>query len=179
MKLLGNSLTSLELVLLINVLITNAKRLEEYDVYKDILKNYNSKVRPADLVNISMSFSLKQIVSIDEKNQLMTSSSYLGLEWNDTRLTWNSSDYSNVTEILVPTNQLWIIDLFVVNIGDANGYVNIASQSLSVIQNTGLIYVIFSLTNLKTRCSLDIKHYPFDMQTCPVIINIFQNLLLG
>jgi len=57
---------------------------------------YN-KVRPIDLenpsgpINIYMALSLRQIISLDEKNQILTSSFYLMILWSDPRLSWNPS----------------------------------------------------------------------------------------
>ena len=149
---------------------SNSENKEEYEIFTQIItaKNYSSKVRPADTVGISISLSLKQIVSIDEKNQIMTSSSILQLWWEDSRLTWDPSNYSNVSEILVPISTLWVPDFFVINTADTNGFIPIQSQSLALVDNDGWVYMVFSLTNLKTRCSINIKTFPFDTQSCSV-----------
>jgi nicotinic acetylcholine receptor beta-4 len=142
--------------------------LSEYQIFDSITEDYNSKIRPSPKVDIRISMSLKQIMTIDEKNQIMTSSSSLSLQWKDARLAWPSSDFNNVSEILVPTSKLWTPDMFVINTADNRGYIPIASQSLALIQDDGWIYVVFSLANLKTRCDMKIKAYPFDTQTCSV-----------
>jgi hypothetical protein len=42
---------------------------------------------------------MRQIISIDEKNQIMTSSFYLACQWQDGRLKWTpSSILGNLTE---------------------------------------------------------------------------------
>ena len=140
----------------------------QFRIFKYVMNDYNKNVRPDDQVELMPVFSLKQVVSIDEKNQIMTSNSYVGLLWADNRLRWNSSDYNGVTEIFIPTNLLWMIDLFVINTAEANGYVNVPPQSLAYVNNEGYIYVVFSLASLKTRCQINVKYYPFDTQTCSV-----------
>ena len=145
------------------------ENLDDYNVYTNVTSNYNPKIRPNTTVQITMSMSLKQIVSIDEKNQIMTSSSLLSLQWNDTRLSWKPIYFNNATEILIPTNQLWTPDLFVINTADSNGFIQISSQSLALVDYNGFVYVVFSLTNLKTRCNINIRSYPFDTQMCSVI----------
>ena len=142
---------------------------DQYNIFMNITKNYNKNVRPKDSVEVTPSFSLKQVVSIDEKNQIMTSNSYMGLSWQDERLTWNPHDFNEVNDTLIPTSLLWIIDLFVINTADSNGYVSIPSSSLASVDFNGSIYVVFSLTSLKTRCKMNVKYYPFDSQTCSVI----------
>ena len=142
---------------------------DQYNIFMNITKNYNKNVRPKDYVVVTPAFSLKQVVSIDEKNQIMTSNSYMGLYWQDERLTWNPNDFNGVTDTLIPTNLLWIIDLFVINTAESNGYVPISSSSMASVDSEGNIYVVFSLTSLKTRCKMNVKYYPFDSQACSVI----------
>ena len=43
----------------------------------------------------------------------MTSSSYLTLVWNDTRLSWNPTKYNNTTDLNVPAKNIWIPDIAV------------------------------------------------------------------
>ena len=144
------------------------KNVDQFNIYTKILNGYNKNIRPDEFVNIQAAFSLKQIVTIDEKNQIMTSNSYLGLTWTDQRLTWNASDYNGVDNILIATDLLWVVDLFVINTAETNGYIPIPSQSLSRVQSNGQVYAAFSLTSLKTRCKLNAKYFPFDTQNCSV-----------
>ena len=156
--------------------INPRENLDDYNVYMNVTTVYNSKIRPNTTVLITMSMSLKQIVSIDEKNQIMTSNSLLSLQWTDTRLSWDPKNYNNASEILIPVNKLWTPDLFVINTADSNGYIQVSSQSLALVDFTGYIFVVFSLTNLKTRCDIDIRTYPSDTQKCQVNSFIFYNL---
>ena len=161
------------LIFSIKVIFSESNTTDEnYNIYNDLLlSGYNPKMRPSNFVYIKVSFSLKQIVSIDEKNQIMTSNSYVAIEWIDPRLIWNPLDYGNITKCLAPASSLWIVDLFVINSASAaGGYINIPSQVLALLRNDGLVYVILSLTNLQTRCKIDVKHYPFDTQKCSVIV---------
>ena len=152
-----------------HVLSSNVQEnLDDYNVYMNVTTGYNSKIRPNTTVLTTMSISLKQIVSIDEKNRLMISNSLLSLQWTDTRLSWNPKNFNNASEILIPTTQLWTPDLFVTNTADSNGYIQVSSQSLALVDFTGYVYVVFSLTNIRTRCDIDIRNYPFDTQTCSV-----------
>ena len=149
----------------------------EYTVFSLITKNYNAKIRPTNVVDITLSLSLKQLVSIDEKNQIMTSSSTLALFWIDSRLSWDKNAFNGVDEIIIPTSSVWMQDLYVINSADMNGYVSMPSQSLALVQYTGEIYTVFSLTNLRTRCTINIKTYPFDTQECNVWFLIVKNVI--
>ena len=153
------------------ILGTNTqKSLDQFNIYANITKNYNKNIRPSDTITIYIKLALKQIVSIDEKNQIMTSNSYVGMTWEDSRLSWNPADFNNVYNILMPTSMLWTIDLFTINTANTNGYVAMPSQSLASVSSDGIVYLAFSMTSLKTRCKVNIKYYPFDTQTCSVIV---------
>ena len=142
--------------------------LDEFNIFMNITKNYNKNIRPASQVGFGAQFSLKQIMAIDEKNQIMTSNSYLGLKWTDNRLMWNPTYFNNLTGIYMPANLLWTVDMFVINTADTNGYITMPSQSLAYVSFDGVVYVVLSLTSLKTRCKISIKYYPFDTQNCSV-----------
>ena len=47
------------------------------DIIALITKKYNKLVRPVANLNLSLRISMRQLISIDEKNQIMTSSFYL------------------------------------------------------------------------------------------------------
>lgn len=159
---------------LLNIIVINAidKNIEEYELYKHLIniKLYNSKIRPNTPADVFMTMYLKQIISIEEKNQIMTSSSVLAVQWTDLRLAWNSSDWNDVIEILVPTNVIWAPDLFITNTGESSGYIPILPQSLALVSQSGVVYVVYSLTNQKTRCPINIRSYPFDTQHCSINI---------
>ncbi len=75
---------------------------------------YNPKVRPFTLVDIDIGISYRQLVSIDEKLGIMTSTFYLTLQWIDYRLQWDSTDPSlgNLTEIVLPATMVQSIYKF-------------------------------------------------------------------
>jgi hypothetical protein len=80
-----------------------------------LIKNktlYNAKARPTGVRNLNNNidnktgaliiytkFSLKQLIQIDERNQIMVTSFFLMISWNDPRLSWNPLNYSNTTTL--------------------------------------------------------------------------------
>ena len=86
-------------------------------IMTEIINQYDKSIRPADRVNLVLKISLRQIISVDEKNQIMTSSLYLTTKWTDPRLDWDASNFNGVDNILIPAKTLWLPDLFVINTG--------------------------------------------------------------
>lgn len=127
-------------------------------IRKQILgSEYDRTIRPSDQVNVSVQISLKQIVNIDEKNQIMTTSSYLFLQWYDPRLTWTKSDFNNLELISIPAKQIWLPDLFVTNTAESNGFINVYDPNLAYVTPKGFVFLTLSLVGLKTRCIIRIK----------------------
>lgn len=151
------------------------KNIFDDDIMSNILKNYNSLVRPSPIVNISLKVSLRQIVTVDVQNQLITTNLYLSLIWLDKRLNWNPSEYSNLKIILIPTSKIWLPDLSVMNTATGNGFITVSSTNLAVLNSNGLVYLILNIAGLQTRCKMNVIKYPFDVQNCSIIIGSWQH----
>jgi hypothetical protein len=82
----------------------------KYKIITNITSGYNNAIRPSDKIEIDIKLSLKQISSLDEKNQILTTNSYFACFWTDSRLTWNQDDYGNVTFVLLQASKLWMPD---------------------------------------------------------------------
>ena len=58
-----------------------------------LLKDYEPLARPVNdsriPVTLSVIVTLKQIVDLDERNQILKTNIWLEYYWNDTNLTWN------------------------------------------------------------------------------------------
>ena len=109
----------------------------ETTLKKAIFQSYDKSVKPSGVVDIWFDASLKQIVSLDEKNQIITTSIYLYAKWYEKRLSWNSSDYNDINSIKVSATELWLPDLFVINTADTNGFITISNSNLATISNDG------------------------------------------
>src|SRR5690242_4214 len=85
-------------------------QLAEQTLITTLLNGYNKNIRPNDQVSVDITASLQQIVAIDEKQQIMTSSSFISQKWFDDRLSWNVSNNSNISVVMLPVKSLWIPD---------------------------------------------------------------------
>ena len=64
-------------------------------------KSYDKTLRPNYKTEIFLEFYLNQFVSVDEKAQSITTSSYLFVSWIDQRLDWSSSKFNSTNKIPV------------------------------------------------------------------------------
>ena len=102
---------------------------DEYNMKKVIFSTtYDRTIRPADSTNIYLKMTMKQIIGLNEKTQIITTSSYLFAYWIDSRLKWDPTKYNNLYAITVPLSQIWLPDLYVVNTADSNGFLSMSSN---------------------------------------------------
>ena len=107
--------------------------------------NYDKTIRPSVSVSILMDIALKQIVAIDERNQFMTTASYLFIKWYDPRLKWNSKLSNDVKSISVLAKSIWLPDLFITNTADNNGFITVTDSNLAYIENNGYVKLTLGL----------------------------------
>jgi hypothetical protein len=138
-----------------------------------ILKPYKKAIRPTWKTPMRFEITFNQIMSIDERNQIMQSSFYLKLSWSDHRLTWDITQY-NVKRFLIPASFIWLPDLYIINTADTNGFININALNYAMLDYQGNLYLIINLSMLKTQCKMNILYYPFDKQVCPIQIGAWQ-----
>jgi hypothetical protein len=136
-----------------------------------LLYGYNKNIRPNDQVSVDITATLQQIITIDEKQQIMTSSSFISQTWLDTRLSWtpsNSSNSSNIEVVMLPVKSLWIPDTMILNSADTSGYLTISDYSLASVNNDGQVYMILPALTIRTRCNMIVQKFPFDQQICSI-----------
>ncbi|XP_052101769.1 acetylcholine receptor subunit alpha-like [Mytilus californianus] len=138
-------------------------------LYYDLLKGrkYNKLIRPvgnsSDKLTVRMGIRLSQLIDIDEKNQIMTTNVWLRQEWYDRSLTWNPSEYDNLSVLEVPIQDIWNPDIVLYNNADGNYEVTLMTKATlhpdgKVVWEPPAIY--------KSSCIIDVEFFPFDVQTC-------------
>ena len=83
------------------------------------MSNYEKSVRPVENssmpILIRYDVSIHQIIDVDEKNQILTTNCWITNQWNDSHLTWNASDFGNITSIRLPWELVWKPDIILYN----------------------------------------------------------------
>ena len=64
--------------------------------------------------------SLQQVIDLDEKNQILTSTWWLDITWTNYWFKWNSTDYGGIKIIRIPPKHLWMPDLILYNSANEN-----------------------------------------------------------
>jgi hypothetical protein len=144
----------ISLLLLFKIVTTTYNEEDETLVTEKKIKdkilnsNYDKTMRPSKSVGILMNIALKQIIGLDERNQFMTTASYLFVKWYDPRLKWNltlNNNTDQVKSISLMAKKIWLPDLFITNTADKNGFIRITDSNLAYIENNGYVKLTLSL----------------------------------
>jgi len=83
--------------------------------------------------------------------------------WTDDRLQWSPAEYGNVTEIMVPMQDMWIPDTHVyTKIGGATDSLN---SVFVAVYSSGDCFVSIPRT-ITFGCYMQLARFPFDTQIC-------------
>ncbi|XP_077997434.1 acetylcholine receptor subunit alpha-like isoform X2 [Glandiceps talaboti] len=151
---------------------TNQARL-----LRDLFADYNPMIRPVynhtTVTDVHMILILATVIDMDERNQLLISNTWASLEWTDEFLRWNPDDYGGVDSIKVTSQNVWLPDVVLYN--NADEYKNFLIKQLVIVYSDGLVLwaapVIF-----KSSCSVDVTHFPFDVQNCSMKFGPWQHV---
>ncbi|KHN75680.1 Ligand-gated ion channel 4 [Toxocara canis] len=137
-------------------------------LYRHLLKDYESDVRPSirhDLpVNVTFSFSLTQIIDVDERNQIITTNAWIRQNWVDYKLIWDPAEFDNLTFIHIPYERIWRPDVILYNNADAHYKESVMSTDVLVNFQGNVSWSAAGI--FKSSCPLDVRYYPFDYQNC-------------
>ncbi|XP_077995873.1 neuronal acetylcholine receptor subunit alpha-2-like [Glandiceps talaboti] len=142
----------------------------EQRLFRDLLHNsdYDTLVRPvedpSEIVKVKFGLSIVQLMDVDERNQIMTTSVWIKQEWNDYRLRWNPANYSGITTLPIPQNLIWRPDTVLYNYADGT-YSGSDFPAKAVVSSNGMVYHVPPAI-FKSPCSINIEYFPFDEQRC-------------
>ncbi|XP_013880873.1 neuronal acetylcholine receptor subunit beta-2 isoform X2 [Austrofundulus limnaeus] len=130
-------------------------------------ERYNKLIRPAvnksQQVTISIQVSLSQLISVNEREQIMTTNVWLFQEWNDYRLRWDPDKYEGVKKLRIPSKLIWLPDIVLYN--NADGVYEVSFYCNAVVSNTGDIFWLPPAI-YKSACPIEVQNFPFDQQNC-------------
>uniref|UniRef100_A0A096P2Q3 Cholinergic receptor nicotinic beta 1 subunit n=1 Tax=Papio anubis TaxID=9555 RepID=A0A096P2Q3_PAPAN len=139
-----------------------------------LFSGYDSSVRPArevgDRVRVSVGLTLAQLISLNEKDEEMSTKVYLDLEWTDYRLSWDPAEHDGIDLLRITAESVWLPDVVLLNNNDGNFDVAldinvVASSDGSVRWQPPGIY--------RSSCSIQVTYFPFDWQNCTMVFSSY------
>ncbi|XP_063431835.1 neuronal acetylcholine receptor subunit alpha-10-like [Mytilus trossulus] len=140
------------------------------NISNTIFEGYDSGLRPVcanvPLVNMTMGIAVRQVIGLDEPNQIVRLNLWMRLKWNDCFLTWNPNDYGGLDNIIVPIKRVWVPDLTLYD-STATEFSGIKEYRAHIFSD-GSVYYNFP-TVLEALCPIEVLNFPFDTQICALV----------
>ena len=149
--------------------------INDADILMSYLFNtstYHVDVRPimnqSNPITIDTYVYLVSLGGVDEisgKNSLVL---VISLFWLNDKLVWNPALFGGLDCLVLPKTKVWVPELFLVNPTEdirpiGNKYMNVVLYSDGGVSwTTG--------GSVTSACSMDMRKFPFDEQTCDIII---------
>lgn len=155
------------LATILGTLILQVQSNQESQLISDLFKNYNKNIRPVkkpeDKVEVKIKLTLTNLISLNEKEETLTTNVWIEIQWIDYRLSWNTSDYYNISVIRVPYNTVWLPDIVLEN--NIDGKFDVAYYANVLISDNGQMYWLPPAI-YRSTCAIEITYFPFDYQNC-------------
>ncbi|KAJ4947318.1 hypothetical protein JOQ06_009354 [Pogonophryne albipinna] len=140
------------------------ERLMNWLLGKD---RYNLLIRPAvnrsERVPVKLQVSLAQLISVNEREQIMTTNVWLTQHWVDYRLSWDPAKYEGIDKLRIPSRHIWLPDIVLYNNADGTYEVTVFTNAI-VLFNGSINWLPPAI--YKSACKIEVKHFPFDLQNC-------------
>ncbi|NP_001267736.1 neuronal acetylcholine receptor subunit alpha-9-like precursor [Aplysia californica] len=144
----------------------------EHRLYTDLFAGYLPDSRPvtnaSHTVMVTFALSLNQLLDLDEKNQVLTTSVWIYEEWIDETLTWIPANYQDQSSIMIPATSIWLPDVFIFNTaGDGmNGFVNVNGSKVAIRYDGRVRWMVPLMVS--SACAVDVTYFPYDRQECSI-----------
>ncbi|XP_076010905.1 neuronal acetylcholine receptor subunit alpha-7-like [Genypterus blacodes] len=134
---------------------------------RELLRDYNPMERPvandSQPITVQFSFTLMQVMDVDEKNQILTTNAWLQMQWYDHYLQWNQSEYPGVKNLRFTPDQVWTPDILLYN--SAHDKFDATFKTNVLVNSSGFCEYLPPGIFVST-CSVDVRWFPFDIQHC-------------
>ncbi|ULT92251.1 hypothetical protein L3Y34_009775 [Caenorhabditis briggsae] len=138
------------------------------NLYEHLFLDYVKEIRPvrneSETLKVEIKFWLKQILKVDERDQIVNIYCWLELYWQDETLTWDPKKFGNLTRIHVPAHKIWKPDVLVYNNANMNVEEN-EMETNAIVDHTGRVMLFRSMIT-DISCNLNLQQFPFDQQIC-------------
>ncbi|XP_063735071.1 neuronal acetylcholine receptor subunit alpha-7-like isoform X2 [Eleginops maclovinus] len=114
-------------------------------------------------LTVQFSFTLMQVMDVDEKNQILTTNAWLQMQWYDHYLQWNQSEYPGVKNLRFSSDQVWTPDILLYN--SAHDKFDATFKTNVLVNSSGFCEYLPPGIFVST-CSVDVRWFPFDIQRC-------------
>ncbi|BFZ18006.1 hypothetical protein BsWGS_21044 [Bradybaena similaris] len=120
-------------------------------------------INTTDSVRVEFGLSLIQILDVDVKNQILKTNVWYEYSWQDVLLRWDKTQYENISDVRIPSDQIWLPDILLYNFADDR--LREQRNALVVVQSDGTV-LWMPQAILRSSCAFDTLYFPLDEQIC-------------
>ncbi|XP_075794256.1 acetylcholine receptor subunit gamma-like [Pelodiscus sinensis] len=145
-------------------------RNQEEKLLSDLMANYNRNLRPAqregDIINVTLKLTLTNLISLNEREETLTTNIWIEMKWCDYRLQWDPDKYDNIQLLRVPSTEVWLPDIVLEN--NIDGVFEITLYCNTLLESSGcLLWMPPAI--YRTSCAIFVTYFPFDWQNCSMV----------
>ncbi|THD25858.1 Neuronal acetylcholine receptor subunit alpha-6 [Fasciola hepatica] len=126
-------------------------------------------------VHVNITYNVVQILAFSQAEETLSISGWFTIKWTDPRLSWDPHAFDNIREVNVPSSKLWIPDVGVMNGKSSTDFDFSAGVRGRLTVNWEGEVTWMHGAVLDTTCPLDVSFFPFDYQTCFLILTPWQS----
>ncbi|XP_003474640.1 acetylcholine receptor subunit gamma [Cavia porcellus] len=145
-------------------------RNQEERLLADLMHSYDPHLRPAerdtDVVNVSLKLTLTNLISLNEREEALTTNVWIEMQWCDYRLRWDPQDYGGLWVLRVPSTMVWRPDIVLEN--NVDGVFEVALYCNVLVSPDGCIYWLPPAI-FRSSCAVSVTYFPFDWQNCSLV----------
>ena len=170
---MANSLAAAVPVLLLFSGTQSPSPADEQRLQTDVFLTYNKNVRPVidldDSVRVHLDIVLLSINGFDDISGEIAMTTVLTFQWKEHRIKWKRKLYNNVSSLVLPYNEVWRPRVFLENAADKMTEIGKDSVLLRIGSHGDVLWMPGQV--LKFTCSVNVKYYPFDTQSCQLLFS--------
>lgn len=144
-------------------------------LFKELIRGYNKNVRPmeksGDITQVTVKVTLTNLISLNEKEETLTTNVWIEMKWCDYRLRWDQPPryalYGNITtELRVPSKSIWLPEVILEN--NVDGKFDVALYTNVLVSPNGCVYWLPPAI-YRSACAITVNYFPFDWQNCTMV----------
>ena len=136
-----------------------------------LFTDYNKIIPPRvdgdGALEVLMEMFPRYIKEFDEVSETFVYIAGLYMLWKDYRLAWDPANYSGIEDITVPVTQVWTPEIFLASPATKEMYI-LQPWNQVRIEKDGQVSIVQGIL-VQSSCSLNVKYYPFDTQSCDTL----------
>ncbi|XP_026903464.1 acetylcholine receptor subunit epsilon isoform X1 [Acinonyx jubatus] len=157
-------------LLLLELLGGGDGKNEELRLYHHLFDNYDPERRPVkepeDTVTVTLKVTLTNLISLNEKEETLTTSVWIGVDWQDYRLNFSKDDFGGIETLRVPSELVWLPEIVLEN--NIDGQFGVAYDANVLVYEGGYLSWLPPAI-YRSSCAVEVTYFPFDWQNCSLV----------